>query len=335
MSKSDVIAGEDALIRDYLAPLAAGWPGAFGLMEDCAVLTPLAGEDFVVTTDAIAEGVHFFADDAPQDIGWKSMAVNVSDLVAKGATPVAYLMSLAFPEAPARAWMQGFAAGLAEAQQRLGLVLMGGDTDRRPSAPLSITIMAVGRVPAGRMLRRSGARPGDLLFVTGSLGDAALGLEIRRRSPAALAWPLAGDERDFLARRYLRPEPHTALCDVLLAHTEAAMDISDGLAKDLERLCRASAVSAEVHVERLPLSLPARKVIEAVPEWTSAPLAGGDDYEVLAAVRRERATVFAAAAQEAGVAVTQIGACGSGTGVTLRRSDGQALQLTKSGYEHF
>jgi thiamine-monophosphate kinase len=212
---------------------------------------------------------------------------------------------------------------------------MGGDTDRRPAAPLSITIMAIGRVPTGRMLRRSGAHAGDLLFVTGSLGDAALGLQIRRRSPAALAWPLAADERDFLARRYLRPEPRTGLCDVLLAHAEAAMDISDGLAKDLERLCRASAVSAEVYVERLPLSLAARKVIEADPEWAKAPLAGGDDYEVLAVVRRERAALFAAAGQEAGVAVTQIGACGGGTGVTLRRSDGQALQLTKSGYEHF
>src|SRR5919198_845662 len=301
MSKSDVIAGDDELIRDYLAPLAAGWPGAFELAEDCAVLTPQAGEDLVFTTDAIAEGVHFLADDAPGDIAWK----------------------------------QGFAAGLAEAQQRFGLVLMGGDTDRRPRAPLSVTIMAVGRVPSGRMLRRSGARPGDVLFVTGSLGDAALGLQIRRRTRAALAWPLSGNERDFLARRYLRPELRTGVRDTLLADAAAAMDISDGLAKDLERLCRASAVSAEVHVERLPLSLPARKVIEADPEWAEAPLAGGDDYEVLAAVRPESAASFAAAAQEAGVAVTQIGACGDGADVTLRRSNGQALQLTKSGYEHF
>jgi thiamine-monophosphate kinase len=231
--------------------------------------------------------------------------------------------------------MQGFAAGLAEAQQRFGLVLMGGDTDRRPRAPLSVTIMAVGRVPSGRMLRRSGARPGDVLFVTGSLGDAALGLQIRRRTRAALAWPLSGNERDFLARRYLRPELRTGVRDTLLADAAAAMDISDGLAKDLERLCRASAVSAEVHVERLPLSLPARKVIEADPEWAEAPLAGGDDYEVLAVVRPESAASFAAAAQEAGVAVTQIGACGDGADVTLRRSNGQALQLTKSGYEHF
>jgi thiamine-monophosphate kinase len=335
MSEFDVVAGEEDLIRGYLAPLAAGCPGAFGLAEDCAVLTPQAGEDLVFTTDAIAEAVHFLADDAPDDIAWKALAVNVSDLVAKGAKPVGYLMSLAFPEAPTRAWMQAFAGGLAEAQQRFGLVLMGGDTDRRPAAPLSITIMAVGRVPSGRMLRRGGARPADRLYVTGSLGDAALGLQIRRQTRAALAWPLTGVERDFLARRYLRPEPRTGLCDILLGHAEAAMDISDGLAKDLDRLCRASVVSAEVHVERLPLSLPARTVLAACPEWVEAPLSGGDDYEILAVVARERTAAFEAAAQDAGIAVTQIGACGGGAGVTLRRSDGQTLQLTNTGYEHF
>jgi thiamine-monophosphate kinase len=335
MSECDVVASEEELIQDYLAPLAAGCPGAFGLAEDCALLTPPAGEDLVFTTDAVAEGVHFLADDAPPDIAWKALAVNVSDLVAKGATPVGYLMSLAFPEAPTRAWMQGFAAGLAEAQQRLRLVLMGGDSDRRPSVPRSITIMAVGRVPRGQLVRRNGACPGDSLYVTGSLGDAALGLQIRRQTHSARAWPLTGGERDFLARRYLRPEPRMGLRDVLLGHARAAMDVSDGLAKDLERLCRASAVSAEVAAERLPLSLPARKVIMACPEWAEAPVAGGDDYEILAAVAPERTAAFEAAAQAVGIAVTQIGICGGGAGLTVRRASGEVLQLTNTGYEHF
>src|SRR5918999_5916544 len=129
MSERDIVVGEDELIQGYLAPLAAGFPGAFGLADDCAVLTPQPGQDLVFTTDAIAEGVHFLAGDAPDDIAWKALAVNVSDLVAKGAKPVGYLMSLAFPEAPARAWMQRFAAGLAAAQERFGIVLVGGDTD--------------------------------------------------------------------------------------------------------------------------------------------------------------------------------------------------------------
>lgn len=335
MSDFEVIAGEDTLIQSYLAPLAAGFPGAFGLADDCAVLTPQPGEDLVLTTDAIAEGVHFIAGDSPEDIAWKALAVNVSDLVAKGAKPAGYLMSLALPEAPTRTWMQGFADGLAAAQEHLGLQLMGGDTDRRPSCPLSITIMAVGRVPAGRMVRRGSARPGDLLYVTGSLGDAALGLQIRSQSRVARAWPLAAEERDFLMRRYLRPKPHLGMRDVLLGHAQAAMDISDGLVKDLHRLCRASAVAAEVRVEQLPLSLPARKVIDACPQWAEAPLAGGDDYEILAAVARDRTAAFEAAALAAGVPVTQIGACGGGTGVTVRRSDGSVLQVTSAGYEHF
>jgi thiamine-monophosphate kinase len=335
MSDVDAIAGEDELIRGYLAPLAAGFPGAFGLVDDCAVLTPPPGRDLVFTTDAIAEGVHILADDAPGDIAWKALAVNVSDLAAKGATPVGYLMSLAFPEAPARAWMQAFAAGFAAAQERFGIVLMGGDTDRRPSAPLSITVMAVGAVPAGRMVRRGSARPGDILYVTGSLGDAALGLQVRRQAPSALGWPLDASERDFLARRYLRPEPRTGLCDALLDHARAAMDISDGLVKDLDRMCRASAVSAEIHVERLPLSLPARKVIEACPEWAEAPLTGGDDYEILAAIAPEKSAAFEAAAHAAGSPVTKIGTCGHGAGVTVRRPDGQVLRLTNTGYEHF
>jgi thiamine-monophosphate kinase len=335
MSDVDAIAGEDELIRGYLAPLAAGFPGAFGLADDCAVLTPPPGRDLVFTTDAIAEGVHFLADDAPGDIAWKAVAVNLSDLAAKGATPVGYLMSLAFPEAPARGWMQSFARGLAAVQERFGMVLMGGDTDRRPSAPLSITVMAVGAVPEGRMVRRGSARAGDVLYVTGSLGDAALGLQVRRQARSALVWPLQADERDFLARRYLRPEPRMGLRDVLLDHAWAAMDISDGLVKDLGRLCRASAISAEIHVERLPLSLPARKVIEACPEWAEAPLAGGDDYEILAAIAPEKSAAFEAAAHTAGSPVTKIGTCGDGAGVTVRRPDGLVLRLANTGYEHF
>jgi len=335
MSDLDAVAGEDELIQRYLAPLAAGFPGAFGLADDCAVLTPPPGRDLVFTTDAIAEGVHFLADDAPDDIAWKALAVNASDLAAKGAKPVGYLMSLSFPEAPLRSWMQSFAAGLAAAQERLGFVLMGGDTDRRPSAPLSITVMAFGAVPAGRMVRRGSARAGDVLYVTGSLGDAALGLQVRRQARSAQGWPLEAGERDFLARRYLRPEPRTGLCEVVLDHARAAMDISDGLVKDLDRMCRASAVSAEIHVEGLPLSLPGRKVIETCPEWAEAPLTGGDDYEILAAVAPEKSAACEAAAHAAGIAVTRIGTCGEGTGVTVRRPDGSVLRLTNTGYEHF
>ena len=163
------IHGEESLIQEFLAPLAAGYPGAFGLTDDCAAFTPTAGCDLVVKTDPVAADIHFFPDDAPEDIGWKALAVNVSDLAAKAATPRAYLMALSFPEAPNRDWMQRFAAGLSQAQQAFGMHLIGGDTDRRPG-PVTVSITVFGEVPAGRMVRRGTAKAGDLICVSGTLG---------------------------------------------------------------------------------------------------------------------------------------------------------------------
>ena len=171
--------GEEGLIATYFAPLAEGFSGAFGLLDDAALLSPPSGNDLVITTDAIAAGVHFLPDDAACDIGFKALAVNISDLVAKGARPVCYLMSVAFPELPDAAWLKGFAAGLAAAQRQFGIELAGGDTDRRPG-PVSVTITAIGRVPAGRMVRRATARSGDRLYVSGTIGDSALGLLLRQ-----------------------------------------------------------------------------------------------------------------------------------------------------------
>src|SRR5438552_6732719 len=170
--------GEEAIIR-LLAPLARGAPGAFGLEDDCALITPAPGTELVLKTDPVAEGVHFLADDAPEDIAWKALAVNVSDLAAKAARPLGYLMALSFPEAPTARWLARFAAGLQAAQASFGCHLLGGDTDRRPG-PLTISISIVGEVEAGRMVRRGTARPGEALFVSGSLGDAALGLALRK-----------------------------------------------------------------------------------------------------------------------------------------------------------
>ncbi len=195
--------------------------------------------------------MHFLAGDAPDDIAWKALAVNVSDLAAKGAKPIGYLMALSFPEAPTQGWMAGFAAGLRAAQDRFGCHLIGGDTDRRPG-PLTIAITVVGSVAQGRMVRRGTARPGDVLFVSGTLGDAALGLALRKGPDLAKAWGLSPEEDAHLRRRYLRPEPRLALAPALRAHASAAMDISDGLAKDLGRMCAASGCGAHVRFADLP-----------------------------------------------------------------------------------
>jgi thiamine-monophosphate kinase len=178
IKQDDPLHGEEAIVR-VLAPLAQGFPGAFGLQDDCALIAPAPGTELVLKVDPVAEGVHFLTDDTPEDVAWKALAVNVSDLAAKAARPLGYLMALSFPEAPATAWLTRFAAGLAQAQARFGCHLIGGDTDRRPG-PLTMSVTMIGSIPQGRMVRRATAHAGDTLFVSGTIGDASLGLALLR-----------------------------------------------------------------------------------------------------------------------------------------------------------
>jgi thiamine-monophosphate kinase len=326
--------GEDELIATTFAPLAAGFAGALGLKDDCAVLTPPPGADLVLTTDAVAEGVHFFAGDAAADIAWKALAVNVSDLAAKGAEPVAYLMSLSFPARPEPAWLAAFATGLGTAQTAFGIALAGGDTDRRPG-PLSVTITAIGRVPQGRMVRRATARAGDVLFLSGTLGDSALGLRLRQDPACTAAMGLDDASAQALLGRYLRPEPRLALAPHLLSYATAAMDVSDGLVKDCGRLACASGLGAALEAARLPLSDPARTALRHDPELIQAVLTGGDDYEVLAAVAPSDAAAFREAAMASGVAVSAIGRLAPGDGVAVTGFDGRPLAIRGGGWDHF
>ena len=327
------VRGEADIIA-MLAPLAEGVPGAFGLMDDCALITPEAGSELVLKTDPVAEGVHFLPDDAPEDIAWKALAVNVSDLAAKAARPIGYLMALSFPEAPSTAWMGRFVAGLRQAQQRFGCALIGGDTDRRPG-PLTISITILGAVDRGRMVRRGTARPGDKMFVSGTLGDAALGLGLRKTPALAGAWGLSAVEADHLRHRYTRPDPRLSLSSALLAGASAAMDISDGLAKDAARMCSASACGGRVQVAAIPLSAACLRALQQQPSLLAQVVTGGDDYEILAAVPAVRAGAFRAAAAAAGVPVTEIGNFLEGGGLVLDGADGRPLGLAKSGFDHF
>jgi len=326
--------GEEALIAAYFAPLAASFEGAHHLLDDCASLRPAPGQDLVLTTDAVAAGVHFFADDPAGDIAWKALAVNVSDLVAKGARPVCYLMSVAFPERPADSWLEAFANGLAAAQSRFGIVLAGGDTDRRPG-PMAITITAVGELPHGSMVRRTTARPGDLLFVSGDLGSSALGLRLRRDPALASELGLTEEETSALLQRYLRPEPRLELVNAIRENASAAMDISDGLAKDLGRLVQASGVGALVDTRRLPLTPAFRTATAARADIFSDALAGGDDYEVLAAVSPDAAECFRMAASAASVLVTSIGEITEGAGVRFLDESGMDITVGYTGWDHF
>ncbi len=330
---TDRVKSETDLIQTYLAPLAAGHPGAFGLRDDAALISPEPGTDIVITTDPVRAGVHFFETDRADDIAWKALAVNVSDLAAKGARPLAYTMALAFPEAPERAWMQNFAEGLRAAQAEFGCHLIGGDTDHASGA-LSIAITALGSVPRGRMIRRTTARAGDHLFVTGTLGDAALGLRLHRE-PAFMSRELTSGDRAFLSARYLRPNPRVALAPLLLATASASLDISDGLLKDLGRLATGAGAGVTLRFEALPLSPPARNMIRAAPEFVRNIVAGGDDYEILFAVPPEHLEALRRAVPSLPFQVTEIGRLASGGGVTLLDGSGQAMHFSRGGYDHF
>jgi thiamine-monophosphate kinase len=332
--------GEEAIIQEYLAPLAAGYPGALGLKDDCATMTPTPGCDLVVKTDPVASGIHFFADDPPADIGWKALAVNVSDLAAKGAVPRAYLMALSFPEPPPRAWMAAFAAGLGEAQAAFGMHLIGGDTDRRPG-PITVSITVFGEVPTGRMVRRAAARAGDILFVSGSLGEAALGLGLVRDGGLGRTLGLSEADVQAAVRRYRRPQPRLALRAALLAHARAAMDLSDGLAKDLGRMCRASGCGARIQIDRVPRGAAAKAAIAFSPRYWNDVLAAGDDYEVLVSVAPDQADAFEAAANAAGGSAsepfptTRIGEMTGSAEIRFVDGSGSPISLAKSGWDHF
>ncbi len=326
---------EDRIIRDYFAPLARKAPGAFALRDDAALLKPPPGADLVITMDTILAGVHVLEETAPGDLAWKALAVNLSDLAAKGAVPLHYLMSLALPAPPDAAWLEAFAGALQACQERHGLVLLGGDTVRT-RGPLAITITAMGSVPQGAMVRRGAGQPGDVLYVSGSIGDAALGLALARGDEEARGWGLGEAERAHLLARYRRPEPRTALASAVQIHARAALDVSDGLVRDLGRLAGTSGCGARVEAGRVPLSMAAQAVVRRAPSRLADCLTGGDDYEILAAVPAEKARAFEAAAADCAVPVTAIGAlCEAGDGVRVLDRSGMPMRFARSGYTHF
>jgi thiamine-monophosphate kinase len=323
---------EDRLIARYFRPLATA-PGAFGLSDDAAALTPPPGCDLVLTTDGVIAGVHFFPDDPPDTIGRKALRMNLSDLAAKGARPAGFLLSLALPAGTDATWIAGFAAGLGEDAAAYGCPLFGGDTDHTPG-PLAVSIAAFGTVPQGRMVRRSTAKAGDSIVVTGTIGDAALGVKVRRDPNLAQGWRLAQAMVAHLERRYLLPQPRTALAEMVLRDARAAMDVSDGLAGDIAKLCRASSVAAEIDVSRVPLSGAARAAVAAVPALIETVLTGGDDYEIVLTLAPEKLATLRDAAQAAGVAVTEIGRVQAGEGARFIQQ-GQALEFARPAYSHF
>lgn len=325
--------GEDRLIERFFRPLARH-PGAFRLLDDAALIAPPAGSELVVTTDAVIAGVHFFPDDPADAIAKKALRVNLSDLAAKGAQPLGCLLTLALPQNVDDNWIGTFADGLGADCDAFGCPLMGGDTDRTPGL-LSVSITAFGHVPTGTMVLRSGAQPGEAIVVTGTIGDAALGLLLRREPKLADRVDLGASERAHLVGRYLLPEPRIALASILRAHASAAIDISDGLVGDLMKLAAASGVSARIESTRLPLSKAASRMVAADARLIETICSGGDDYEILASVPKKSVPVLQTAARDAGIQLTEICMTGEGEGVQIIGPNRKPIEFERPSFSHF
>jgi thiamine-monophosphate kinase len=312
----------DLIARHFTRPA----PGAvLGVGDDCALLAPTPGMELAVTSDMLLEGRHFSPQDGPAGIGHKSLAVNLSDLAAMGATPRWATLSIALPAAD-DAWLTAFSRGFFRMAEAHGIELVGGDTTR---GALTIAITAIGEVPPGQALRRSGACAGDDVWVSGHLGAAALALAYRQGH----LFMEQIDAARVLPALYL-PTPRVALGIALRGIARSAIDVSDGLLADLGHILEASAVGAELDFAALPIPEVARAYLhEAVAR--DCVLAGGDDYELCFTAAAEQREAVLAAGVAGGIGVTRIGVIKQAPGLVVRGADGQPLQIDKTGYDHF
>lgn len=327
---SDHGSPEDRLIAKYFRPLATH-PGAFGFTDDCAAIAPPAGHDLVLNTDGMIAGVHFFPNDPADLVAKKALRMNLSDLAAKGATPLGFLLAIALPKGFSEDWLAGFARGLGEDAETYKCPLLGGDTDKTPG-PISISISTFGSLPSGTMVRRAGAKPGDRILVSGTIGDAALGLSLRKGEGPEHIHRHTYQE---LVQRHLLPQPRTAAAEAVRTHASAAMDVSDGLAADLAKLCRASGLTTEIDFARVPVDQGVTQIAARDPKYIDTILTGGEDYEILCAVPPDRVRPFCAAAKRAGVLFAEIGTMAAGDGPPRFVAGGRPLDLKRPGYSHF
>jgi thiamine-monophosphate kinase len=322
------------IIARIFAPLASE-TGALGLRDDAAVLMVADGQELLVTCDTLVEGVHFLKDDPAESVGHKALAVNLSDLTAKGARGYVYMLSLALPHDVPTQWLEDFASGLKEIQDRTGISLIGGDTTATPG-PVTITITALGLVSHQHAVLRLGAKPGDRLYVSGTIGDAHLGLRLLLEPERAETWGLAEEDVLFLVERYRRPGPNNELALLVRNFAQAAIDISDGLVGDIEKLCRVSHVGAKLEAARVPFSPVAQKVLAREPALLPVLIAAGDDYEVVAAISEKSAAGFESEAAAIGAAFAMVGrVLPEDDAVCVVDGNGHPMALKHKGFSHF
>ena len=315
-------------IRRFFAPLAG--PGGLDLLDDAAVVDCRAGRRLVVTADAIVEGVHYLPVDPPELVARKLLRVNLSDLAAMGARPLHYLLTTALPAVHGADWVAAFARGLAEDQRRFQVSLLGGDSVATPG-PAALSLTAIGEVTAGMEIRRSGALVDDLVWVSGTIGDAYLGLAVLRGAYSQLA----PEHRTGLIGRFRIPEPRVELGPRLAGLAHAMIDVSDGLLADLGHICETSNVAARVEVEALPLSPAAKEIVDQRMDSRVSLAAGGDDYELLFTAPASATKAIEELSSVLGLPITMIGLIERGKGVRLVDSEGRAIPVDHAGYRHF
>ncbi|HWA89646.1 MAG TPA: thiamine-phosphate kinase [Rhizomicrobium sp.] len=317
-------ASEFDLIAKYFAPLAGA--GAFELQDDAATIAARPGTDLVVTTDTLIAGVDFFEGDPPESIARKALRVNLSDLAAKGAEPWGYLLSLSLPGLD-EAWLDAFARGLQDDQERFEIVLLGGDTGATPG-PLSVAITAFGHVPEGQMIRRGSAWAGNLVFVTGTIGDSGGGLALLKGDGGALD----AAHRNVLIDRYRLPDPPVALGPSLRRFASAAIDVSDGLLADLGHVAEASGMRIIVEGPSVPRS-PALEALWGGDIVRAA--TAGDDYQIAFTAPARHEAAILEAGRDAGTRITRIGRVEAGAGIVLLDAQGHEVEVARKGFTHF
>ncbi len=318
------------LIRRLFAPLTGGRREALNLADDVALIPGPTGYQWAVTKDALVAGVHFFPDDPPDLIARKLIRVNLSDLASKGAVPEFLLLATCFPRDVQADWLDRFASGLKTDCDEFKVGVIGGDTVATPG-PLVLSLTAVGRLPENTALLRSNAHSGDHIWLSGTLGDSALGLLVALGEGKSLSESDAGSLLD----RYRLPQPRVALGPRLRGLAHAAMDVSDGLLGDLGHICRASGVAAEIDAESLPMSAPARAALAAGMGSLATIVSGGDDYEILFTASADAAPALSALSQELGLPLTRIGRVLPGSGVALLDGERREIPMARGGYNHF
>ena len=322
--------GEFGLIARFFEPLSRAAPGAFALGNDGALLTPPQGASLVVTKDLMVAGVHYPEGEEPAVLARRLLRVNLSDLAAMGAEATAYALGLALPADVGDDWVEAFAGGLGLDQDAFGVALIGGDTVAT-EGPATLSLTAFGTVAGEACLTRSGARAGDDIYVSGTVGDATLGLRAVQGELASLA----PEDRAALAERFRLPEPRLALGAALVDIASCAIDVSDGLVADLGHLCAESGVAARIEADAVPLSDPAQRALAGGEAAIADLITGGDDYELLFCAPPPTRSTVEALGRALGVAVTRIGATAAGQDVTVVDSEGRTLPLGRTGYRHF